>query len=141
MTEWIIFYDDESTFSSDDGGPGDAPGDGVIVVAVSDIGTGRVLWHSADFYCWHRENEWVPHNQRGLDRYLADEREPGIFVAGYSVPNARWQKVYAQALADARMPVKTAWSPFEPDSYAPAREREALEREWAAPAKKPRKGK
>ena len=27
-------------FSSDDGGPEDAPTDGVIVVAVSDIGTG-----------------------------------------------------------------------------------------------------
>jgi hypothetical protein len=138
----MIFYDTGESFSSDDGGPQDAPKDGVIVVVLADPMTGRSMWHSADFYCWHKENEWVPHNQRGLDRYLSMEDEPGIYIAGYAVPNARWQEIYRQALDDPRMPFKTAWSQFEPDSYAPAAEKAALEKEWErTAAKKPRKGK
>jgi hypothetical protein len=142
MTDWVVFYDDGSTFSSDDGGPEDAPKDGVLVVVVSDIATGRTMWHSADYYCWHKEGEWVPHNQRGLDRYLSLDDEPGIYLAGYSVPNATWQKIYRQALDDDRMPPKTAWRSDEPDNYAPAAEKAAMEKEWEqTAAKKPRKGK
>lgn len=142
MTDWIVFYEDGSTFASDDGEPSDAPKDGVIVVSVADITTGRTLWHSADYYCWHREGEWVPHNQRGLDYYLAQEDEPGIYLAGYTIPNARWQEIYRQAVDDPRMERKTAWSPFEPDSYAPAGEKKAIEKEWEQAAQvKPRKGK
>lgn len=141
MTKWIIFYDDGQTFASDDGGPEDAPKDGVIVVAVSDNMTGRTLWHSADYYCWHKEGEWVPHNQVGLDRYLSKEDEPGIYVNGYAVPQAIWQRIYVQALADPRMEVKSAWSPFEASSYAPPREKAELEKEWdQAVRTTPRKG-
>jgi hypothetical protein len=139
VTDWIVFYDNGDTFSSDDGGPEDAPTDGVIVVAVSNIATGRTLWHSADFYCWHDDaDEWVPHNQRGLDRFLA--LGGTICLAGYSVPNEQWQRIYRQALDDDRMPAKTAWAANEPDNYAPAAEKAAMEKEWAAPAGKPKRG-
>jgi hypothetical protein len=145
MTKWIVFYDTGETYSSDDGGPEGAPKDGVIVIAVSSRDTGRTLWHSADYYCWHKTDEvygeWVPHNQRGLDYYLSKEDQPGIYIAGYSLPVREWRTIFAQALSDPRMDLKSAWSPFEAESYAPAIEKAELEKEWAEAAAKaePRK--
>jgi hypothetical protein len=133
-TEWIIFYEDGSTFSSDDGGPGDAPVDGVLIVAFSNINAGKVLLHSADYYAWHyveeTRGEWVPHGQRGLDYYLSKENEPGIYVSGYAVPNVQWQRICQQALNDTRLPDKSGWSAHEPDGYAPAAERAEFEASW-----------
>lgn len=136
-TEWIIFYEDGSTFSSDDGDPGDAPQDGVIVVAYQSDKAGRVLRHSAEFYAWHQlsggRGEWVPHTKVGLKYYLSKEDEPGIYVNGYAVPDERWQQVYQQALDDPRMPAKSAWDTREDESLAPREERERLEAQWSKP--------
>lgn len=133
-TEWIIFYEDGSTFSSDDGGPGDAPSDGVIVIAYQNINVGRMLLHSADYYAWHRtadeRGEWVPHNKRGIDYYLSKPDEPGIYVVAYGIPYARWQVIYQQALDDPRLPFKSAWDWREGEAYAPRAERERLEAQW-----------
>lgn len=129
MAEWVVFYENGTTFSSEDGEPSQAPSDGVVVIALKDYGVGRRLLHSADFYCWHKEREWVPHNQRGLDYYLAQD-EPGIVLSGYAVPDARWQAIYAAALYDSRLWQKTGWDWREDESRAPPEERTALEAAW-----------
>ncbi len=112
MVDWIIYYDDASTFTSDDGPPEKAPKEGAIVVAVRDIGVGKLLWHSHEAYCWHLpEGEWVPHSATGLQRYLAmtdGGKEPGIVVMGYAVPYRRWVAIYNQAVDDPRLGFKTA---------------------------------
>jgi hypothetical protein len=136
-TEWIIFYEDGSTFSSDDGGPANAPDQGVLIIAFANVNTGRTLLHSADYYAWHRvdetRGEWVPHSQRGLDYYWAKDDEPGIYVSGYAVPNARFQEIIQKALDDPRLEYKTAWSPHEPEGNAPEAERAAFEASWPKP--------
>ena len=45
-----------------------------------------------------------------------------------------------QALDDDRMPAKTAWAANEPDSYAPAAEKAAMEKEWEQTAARREQG-
>ena len=96
------------------------------------------MLHSADFYCWQSDGtgafEWVPHNQRGLDYYLAKPDEPAIYVAGYTVVNAKWQAIYEAALNDERMPFKTAWDWREAEAFVPPADRVALEMSWESAA-------
>jgi hypothetical protein len=114
MTTWVIWYEDGSSYSDDDGPPDKAPRDGVQVVTVSDVGTGRLMWHSSDYYCWHKEGEWVPHSKPGMERYLSKSDEPGIVLNGYAIPYRRWIEVYNKALADPRLPWgKVATDPRE----------------------------
>lgn len=111
---WIIWYEDGSSFSSFDGKPHEAPRDGVQIVAVEHSGVGRLLWHSSDFYCW--QDEWVPRSLTGLMDYL---RQPGIdkvVLQGRGIGYKRFLDVYMIALGDKRLPIKTARHPKEPES-------------------------
>ncbi len=114
MAAWVIWYDDASSFSSDDGAPYEAPRDGVQVISVADIGTGRLMWHSSDFYCW-QDNEWVPRSLLGLMDYL---REPGaekIVLQGRGIAYRRFIDIYNKAVEDSRLPwKKTARDAREP---------------------------
>ncbi len=114
MAAWVIWYDDGSSFSSDDGAVHEAPRDGVQVVTVSDTGTGRLMWHSSDFYCW-QDSEWVPRSLLGLMDYL---REPGtgkIVLQGRGIAYRRFIEVYNKAVEDPRLPwKKTARDAREP---------------------------
>lgn len=119
MPTWIIYYDDESTFSSDDGPPDKAPKEGVQVISNAHQATGKLLWHSAEAYCWHVEGEWVPHSEIGLRRYLTmseQGKEPGIYILGYTIPYFRFQKIYTAAVDDPRLPFKTGNDPRERDA-------------------------
>jgi hypothetical protein len=110
---WIIWYDDGSSFSSDDGEPAAAPRDGVQVVTCADIGSGRLIWHGSDFYCW-QDDEWVPRSLLGLMDYL---REPGaakIVLQARAIAYRRFTEVYLMAVADERLPAKTGPDPREP---------------------------
>lgn len=116
MTEWIVYYEDGSSFTSDDGPPEAAPKEGVQVVAVKDVGTGKLLWHSAEAYCWHKEGEWVPHSETGLQRYVtlsSEGSEPGIYIRGYAIPYRRFVAIYTTAVDDKRLPFKTGPDPRE----------------------------
>jgi hypothetical protein len=104
--EWVIWYDNGTSFSSEDGPPDAAPRVGVQVVAVRDIRVGRLLWAGDDYYCW-QEGQWVPHTQDGLVHYL-DTVYPALRLRGYAVSDERFQRVYGQALADPRLPPKSA---------------------------------
>lgn len=113
MADWIIWYDDGSSFSSDDGAPHEAPRDGVQVITAADDACGRLLWHSADYYCW-QDGEWVMHNLIGLMDYL---RQPGvekIVLQGRGIAYQRFRSVYRAADEDTRLPTKFALSPREP---------------------------
>lgn len=115
MTDWIIYYSDGSSFSSDDGGPGDAPRDGVQVIVNRDEGRcGRLFWHGSDFYCW-QEGEWVPrNNDAGLFDYL---RQPGtekIVLQGRGIRYQAFIDIYNRAVEDKRLPQKDARDHREP---------------------------
>lgn len=136
MVEWIIWYADGTTFSSDEGGPEQAPKEGVIVVGVRDQQVGRRLLHSGDYFCWQHDNlgaqnsEWVVHNSDGLKYYLSRPFEVGIYIIGYNLTGLKWQMIYADAMGDKRLPDKTGWDWREAESLAPEAYRRMLEKKF-----------
>ena len=116
MTDWILFYEDGSSFSNDDGSPEDAPREGVIVVVIRDITCGRQHLWNQDTYCW-QDGTWVPHDSVGCERYLNITKWP-IRLRGYWITDDKWEKIRMAAINDTRIPAKTAISPRESDGYA-----------------------
>lgn len=115
--EWVIHYDGRESFCNLDGAPAEAPRDGVQVVQVKHEYTGRLIWHSFDYYCW-QEGEWVPRGLIGLHDYL---RQPGaekIVLQGRAIAYRRFRTIYDQAVADTRLPFKNARDQREPDEPA-----------------------
>jgi len=81
---WRIYYSDDSTFSSDDGEPEDAPGWGVVVIP--QYGGG-----------------WWGHDLAGLLDCLALPG-PSIVIHGRTVAKGDWQRFLAEADRDPDMP-------------------------------------
>lgn len=65
MVNWRIYYDDESTFDSNDGNPADAPGYGIIVIVVYDHDNGRLVLNGWDWY-YHDGQSWWGADLLGL---------------------------------------------------------------------------
>jgi hypothetical protein len=95
--EWQIFYDDDSTFSSEDGGPEAAPCRGVIAIVCRDPGAGFLVCSRFDFYHW-REDGWYGGEFVGLIDYLF---EPGWKTVkfGRTIDNQKFQEIHARAAA------------------------------------------
>lgn len=110
MLEWIAYGEDWS-FTSDDGGPGDVPAFGVLVVSQPDPDVGRVLmWHPEKTFFVHaaEHGEWDVKDYAGLIDFLA--HFPGCVVRfGRGVPNPRFRAVMERAANDPRLPVKSGW--------------------------------
>ena len=111
MVDWIIFYDDGSTFSDEDGMQRHAPREGVQVIAVRDEGAGRRLLWNQDTYCWE-EGGWVPHCDKSCERYLNTAPQP-IRLRGYWVDGPKFWAIYKRAIEDDRLPPKTGLHPRE----------------------------
>lgn len=103
--DWIVFYSDGRHFSSDDHRPEDIPREDVQVVVCKGEKVGKLPWHSEEFYCW-QDGTWVPHNERGLWKYLATEKWP-IVLQSYAIHPSRFQKIHEQAVQDERI----SWVP------------------------------
>lgn len=114
--QWVIWYDDWSSFSSEDGEPWEAPREGVICIAVANIGCGRYVLGEMDWYCWHFEdNQWIPHNRSGMQQYLRKPGKEKVVIEGYWVPKERYGKIRSHALkVDDRLPFPTANPPRLP---------------------------
>jgi hypothetical protein len=117
MTDWIIWYDDKSSFSSDDGEPWDAPRDGVICISVARRACGRYVIHQTNFYCWHFEdNKWVPHDKSGERQYLRKPGKEKLVLEGYWIPNEKFGEIKHHALkVDDRLPPLTSNPPRLPE--------------------------
>lgn len=108
---WAVFYADGSTFTSDDGGPADAPGLGVVVIAQADPEVGRMLMCRWDFYCWH-EPQWWGHDLTGLIDCLALAGFNRVLV-GRTVSQQSWREIYSKAEADPDFAPRSASLPLE----------------------------
>jgi hypothetical protein len=110
MTDWIIWYDDKSSFSSDDGAPWDAPREGVACISVPHESCGRYVLGEVDFYCWHFEDtQWVPHDRIGMLQYLRKPGKEKVVIEGYWMAKDRYIKIKRQAKRiDTRLPAMTA---------------------------------
>jgi hypothetical protein len=118
MMDWIVYYDDGSSFTSDDGPPEAAPRDGVQVVSGRHAYIGKLIWHSSDYYCW-QDDEWVPRNIVGLHDYLRQPGSEKIVLQGRGVAYHRFVAVYNKAVDDTRLPFKVGRDLREPEPPTP----------------------
>lgn len=74
-TEWRVYYDDGSTFSSEDGGPHEAPALGFICAVGYDEAGRRYIMHGWDHYCWDlASRQWWGMDLAGLfDRLIRNK--------------------------------------------------------------------
>jgi hypothetical protein len=102
---WTVYYSDgvtESTFSSGQGTPGDAPKNYVQAIVQENADGGRDLIDGMgtnyEFYCWHGDR-WIIHNQNGLEQFLALDRK-GIYLRGYHIADEAFREQHLKALDD-----------------------------------------
>ena len=113
MIEWVVYYDDGSSFTSEDGPPEYAPRYGVQAVACRHEGVGRLIWDSRDYYCWDG-GTWVPRDREaGLVDYLSLPGREKVVLFGRAIPYGRYLEVYNRAVDDRRLPFKTGRDPRE----------------------------
>jgi hypothetical protein len=107
--KWRIYYDDYTTFSSDDGTPLEAPPFGVIAIPFPNTDTGRGIVHYHDWYFWHlRDLRWWGSDIHGLLDLLLHNAPITAIKQGRSVSNTVFARIYARALADPDFPRKSA---------------------------------
>lgn len=107
QTTWAIYYADQSTFSSEDGNPEDAPCTGVLAVAFFNIDNRREIGASKDFY-WYDETpiykeiktgSWFAGDQVGYYQYMF---RPGkkIVKFGAVVHDLIWRKMLDRIISE-----------------------------------------
>lgn len=111
--QWVIFYEDGSSFSDLDGPPELAPRMYVQCIAIADISCGHYTIAEMNFYAWH-EDQWVPHDISGLLQYLAAPGKEKIVLQGYWIDRKVFSRLRSAAKKDPRLPPKTANDPRLP---------------------------
>jgi hypothetical protein len=95
--KWRIFYADESTFSSHEGKPEEAPGLGVVSIVVQhkDKKIGAYLQHQTDYYIW-LGNRWLGCDLFRLWQYLFVEKfnHSKVCLAGQTISNDLYHKIH-----------------------------------------------
>lgn len=107
--DWIVYYDDGSSFSADDGPPESAPATGVQIIAEADDCVGRRLQSGKDFYL-RRKGEWIGVDLIGLIDHLTNS---GQVKLGRMLTRKEFETVLAIAKTDERLPRKSARYPDE----------------------------
>lgn len=106
---WRIYYEDESTFSSDDGSPFEAPRTGVQVIAYRD-GDGVSLLSQADYYYYEPERAdggWWHCSPEGMTLHLIRARRP-LIVFGSMIKLDKFTEIEVRAIKDIG-PLKKKW--------------------------------
>jgi len=93
MNSWKIWYDDGSTFSSEDGNPEDAPIDGVqAILQWLHYGNYEII-PSSDYYWW-LDDRWVFGDITGLERFLRKRSQVmTIIIYGRWASSAMFQQI------------------------------------------------
>jgi len=114
--EWIVWYVDGSSFTSEDGPPYTAPRQYVACISVASKACGRYVLGEQNFYCWH-DDQWVPHDTNGLWQYLADRSvKTPVVLQGYWQDREAYFRIRSEALKrDTRLPKVTARGPALPE--------------------------
>lgn len=101
---WRIYYSDGSSFSSEDGGPEDAPALGFVCVVGYDEASRRYILHGWDHYCWDIESrQWWGCDAIGwLDRSIHGK----MFAhkVGRTVTRSEFQRLMQLAHEDPDFP-------------------------------------
>ncbi len=94
-SKWKIWYDDGSTFSSDDGSPEEAPVDGILAILEKLTNNTILNHHGNEFYYWSGEN-WYAGNQASLERWMRVELPALKF--GRWTKSSIWKEVIAESV-------------------------------------------
>lgn len=109
MIDWRIYYDDGSTFSSEDGSPEDAPAFGAVVIVFPDEEVGRVIMHGWDWYYWVPEDgTWWGADIYGLLDRLLHRIDCRALLQGRNMLNTEYLALFKRASEDPDFPLKSA---------------------------------
>lgn len=104
MPSWRVYYEDGSTFSSDDGPPERAPPFGFICAIGYDETGGRYIMHGWDHYCWDvAAQQWWGMDLCGLIDRLA-RNVVTAYKQGRTVTKTRFQEIMQAANLDPEFP-------------------------------------
>lgn len=109
MIEWKIFYDDGSTFSSEDGEPHEAPRTGVQAIPQLNDDEGRHVLFGADYYYWEG-GKWEQCDHFGFYDYLIRPGSYKVVLFGRNMQSGHFRAIYKQAAEDPDFPPKSATS-------------------------------
>ena len=100
LISWKIFYDDETTFSSNDGKPEQAPKDGVqVIVSLYDNNTFNIT-EGQDYYYWSGDS-WAYGGLPTLEKWVRKEL-PNLKFSRFT-SNKVYQKALKEALDHGRI--------------------------------------
>lgn len=114
--DWIVWYADGSSITSDEKQPHEVPRWDVLCIVANSKNWGREIWHRNDYYIWEDQwepGEWVSVDKRGLEDYLDRPGKEKIRLRGRHVPSRIFWEVYFKAERDPRMPPKSGTDPLE----------------------------
>lgn len=101
---WKIFYDDGSTFSSEDGAPEDAPALGFICAVGYDETGSRYIMHGWDHYFYDKASkQWWGCDLQGLFDHLIRNRIYA-YKMGRTVTKSDWNDIMVRANRDPEFP-------------------------------------
>jgi len=105
MPDWRIYYDDKSTFDSDQGSPEDAPSQGFICAVGWDETGKRYIMHGWDHYNWDDDvDQWWGMSYTGLfDRLLRNKVK--AYKMGRTVCRRDWEELMILANNDPDFPI------------------------------------
>lgn len=90
MANWVIWYDDGTSWSDEDGPPEGAPRRGVEAIAMTDPDTGRSIDWGRDWY-WLSDAGWLSGDCYGVLDFLMLKG-----LIRYDADRALWQRREAQ---------------------------------------------
>jgi len=112
MIEWIVWYADGTSFTSEDGEPHEAPRWGAVVVGQLSKDHGRILWSNKDYFFWE-DGEWLEADYLGLIDYLTRPGKEKVVLIGRLVKMKQFHELYNSAVNDPRLPPKTSYDWLE----------------------------
>lgn len=105
---WKIYYDDNQTFSSDDGEWETAPSDGIICVVVESNKVGRHIFSGSDFYFKIPGTDSFGHSS-DLGPFL---RKLGLVKFGIWTSDKLMEATLIKAQNDGDLPPRSAIDPW-----------------------------
>lgn len=94
---WKVYYDDHSTFTSEDGPPTHAPPDGILWILFDHAEYGPQLIFGADYYMWVGDR-WNAMYLNDLERHLR-RLVPELKYAR-TTSDEKWKQAWAEALKE-----------------------------------------
>jgi len=99
---WKLWYADESSFSSEDGHPWEAPVQRVVCISQPGASGKDVLWNE-NHYLHHRGGGWSAHDLIGfVDQTTYGMQDLDCHRLGWDMPTEPFKKIVVRATLEVR---------------------------------------